>query len=54
MVGTLQVPTMQRHGLSLVGWSAAQRGFRFVRQNPAAGQLLACVAGRGEVWIDHA
>ena len=54
MVGTLQVPAMRQHGLSLVGWSAAQRGFLFVRQQPDASQLLACVAGRGEVWMDDA
>ncbi len=52
MTGTLQAPGLQRHGLSLVGWSAARRGFFFVRQRPDMSQLLACVAGRGEVWLD--
>lgn len=54
MVGTLQAPAMQQHGLSLVGWSAARRGFLFVRQKPDASQLLACISGHGEVWIDSA
>lgn len=54
MVGALQAPALQRHGLSLVGWSAAQRGFLFVRQKPDASQLLACIAGRGEVWVGNA
>ena len=54
MAGTLQAPAMQRHGLSLVGWSAARRGFFFVRHKPDASQLLACSGGRGEVWVNDA
>lgn len=54
MVGTLQAPSMQRHGLSLVGWSAARRGFFFVRHKPDASQLLACISGQGEVWVNDA
>ncbi len=52
MVGTLQAPGLRRHGLSLAGWSAARRGFCFVRQKPDTSQLLACISGRGEVWAD--
>jgi AraC-like DNA-binding protein/quercetin dioxygenase-like cupin family protein len=54
MVGALQAPAMQQHSLSLAGWSAARRGFFFVRQRPEMSQLLACVSGRGEVWLDDA
>ncbi|MFM1850600.1 MAG: Bifunctional transcriptional activator/DNA repair enzyme AdaA [Verrucomicrobiota bacterium] len=54
MVGAVQVPAMQRPGLSLAGWSEARRGFYFVRQSPDASQLLATIAGPGEVWVDGA
>lgn len=52
MVGALQAPPMIRFGLGLAGWSEARAGFQFVRPHPAAGQLLACHQGRGEVWHD--
>lgn len=52
MVGPTQVPALRRHGINLVGWSAARRGFYFVRNRPDSSQLLVAVAGRGEVWID--
>lgn len=52
MVGPQACPALARHDIRLAGISDAQIGFQFVRLKPDIAQLLVCVAGRGEVWLD--
>ncbi len=54
LVGAAACPAIASAGLRLVGMSWAETGFDFVRLASPVGQVLACIAGEGEVWIDGA
>lgn len=54
IVSDRQVPAFKEYKLALVGSSEARHGFYFVRQLPDMRQLLICIAGAGEVWIEGA
>lgn len=45
-------PALSRHGISLAGLSQAAAPFQFVREQPRFTQILTCVFGWGEVWLD--
>lgn len=45
-------PTLVDHGIFLCGWSEARHGFSFARPHFPMSQILACVSGIGEVWVD--
>lgn len=47
-------PALREHGIRMLGRSEAGPGFRFVRARPEAGQVLACVSGRGRAWAGGA
>lgn len=40
------------HRIHLAGLSAAKPPFRFVRTHPTMSQILVCLSGRGNVWLD--
>lgn len=44
-------PALSLYGIELTGLSQAAAPFQFVRRQPRASQILACVSGRGEVWL---
>lgn len=46
-----QVPTLGRYGISLVGWTQARSGFRFVRLSPHYAHLLLTIRGQGQVRL---
>jgi AraC-like DNA-binding protein len=52
IVGATTCPALKEHGMLLVGRSQATPGFVFSRIAPDMGQVLACVAGRGEARVD--
>jgi AraC-like DNA-binding protein/quercetin dioxygenase-like cupin family protein len=52
LVASRACPELAPHGLMTVGISAAEQGFRFVRQRPTMAQSLACIAGSGRVLVD--
>jgi len=45
-------PALAKHDFILVGFSAARRGFQFQRVAPGMVQLMVCLDGSGEVWLD--
>jgi len=47
-------PALAKHDFQLVGFSGARRGFQFQRINPEMVQLMLCLEGTGEVWVDGA
>ncbi|PTX94819.1 hypothetical protein DB346_22700 [Verrucomicrobia bacterium LW23] len=54
LVGPDQIPALRHYGLGLVGISHAVAGFEWVRHNPPFSQLLACLEGSGDVWLEEA
>lgn len=54
MAAARDVPAFAEYGLTLTGLSEAAPDFSFVRPAPPIHQLLACLAGQGEVWVDGA
>jgi hypothetical protein len=54
IVSSAIFPQLAVAGLAMVGLSDATVPFAFTRLKPDIVQLLACTAGRGEVWIDGA
>lgn len=40
------------YGIRFTGLSQAAAPFQFVRRQPRSSQVLACVSGRGEVWLE--
>jgi len=51
LVTPTQAPTLGRYGITLVGWSQARVGFRFVRLSPHYAHVLLTVAGQGQVRV---
>jgi AraC-like DNA-binding protein len=52
ILGTSSCPSLVPPGISLVGTSEARPGFSFERPLPGFVQVLACLAGEGEVLIN--
>jgi AraC-like DNA-binding protein len=52
ILGTTTCPTLIPTGITLVGTSEAKTGFRFERPSPGFVQILASLAGEGEVLVD--
>ena len=46
------IPAVRDFGVFMAGHSLALTPFQFVRTSPSLGQLLACLSGRGEVFVD--
>lgn len=44
--------TLEDCGIFLCGWSAAGEGFNFIRPRFPMSQVLICISGMGEAWID--
>jgi AraC-like DNA-binding protein/mannose-6-phosphate isomerase-like protein (cupin superfamily) len=54
MAAARDVPAFADCGLTLAGLSEAAPDFGFTRLTPDMHQLLACLEGRGDVWVDGA
>ncbi|MFT3786423.1 MAG: DUF4965 domain-containing protein [Tepidisphaeraceae bacterium] len=52
LVGRTHCSPLTPFGIQLAGTSEARYGFRFQRPSPAFVQILACVGGSGEVFVD--
>jgi len=52
IVSAVLCPVLLPHQISLAGLTEAGLGFRFMRSDPAWGQILACTGGSGWVWIE--
>jgi AraC-like DNA-binding protein len=52
LVARQRCPELGDYGIILCGLSAARAGFTFQRMAPAMRQVLACLAGGGEVLVD--
>ena len=52
LISSALCPSLEAHGIQLVGITDAAPGFRFVRSAPRLSQLLVCTSGHGWVWLD--
>jgi len=52
LVNARELAALREFGVNLVGHSLANAPFQFVRSAFANAQLLACLSGRGEVFVD--
>ena len=52
LVGQREVPAFRHTHTIVAGYSDAKPGYEFVRHKPAFSQILACVEGEGQVWVD--
>lgn len=52
IVNAAHCAPLSLYGIPMTGISDADPHFCFVRQRPAIAQILACVGGAGEVWLD--
>lgn len=53
VVSPTNCPALALYRIRLAGISYALPPFRFVRHQPAMSQLLVCLAGSGQVWMDE-
>ncbi len=52
IVSAALCPALGPHEIALAGLTEAGPGFAFTRPDPPWGQVLACAAGSGWVWLD--
>ncbi len=52
IIGQPAVKALSQHQIALAGISYAFPPFTFVRPKPTMSQLLVCLDGEGEVWVD--